>query len=501
MPYLLSLDQGTTSSRAIVFDETGQVRAIAQQPIRQIYPEPGWVEHDPVEIWTTQLDCARRALRDAGLAASDLAGIGVTNQRETTLIWERSTGDPIHNAIVWQDRRGAAWCTAQKDRGLLPTVQSKTGLVFDPYFSASKIVWLLDSVPSARQRASRGELAFGTVDSWLIWKLTGGLHATDPSNASRTMLFDIHEGSWAHDLAEAFDIPKELLPEVRPSSGDFGVALPKWLGGPVPIAGVAGDQQAALFGQGCIASGQVKNTYGTGCFMLMHTGGLAVQSRHGLLTTAAAQPALAPEYALEGSVFSAGSAVQWLRDELQIIQSAAEVEPLAASVKDSAGVHLVPAFTGLGSPYWDTEARGALVGLTRGTNRAHIARAALEAIALQSAELLLAMQADAGQHFAELRVDGGATANNLLMQLQADLLGVPVVRPAVQETTALGAADLAALALGVWESAPALVATRRAAATDRIFTPVATRDWAEEQLELWRRAVRRTLSKDRPEAQ
>ncbi len=500
MSFILALDQGTTSSRAIVFDESGALCALAQQPIRQIYPQPGWVEHDPIEIWNTQLDCARVALRDARLSARDLAAIGITNQRETTLLWDRATGEPLYNAIVWQDRRTAAWCEAQKARGLLLAVQGKTGLVFDPYFSASKIVWLLENVPGARERAARGEIAFGTVDSWLIWKLTGGLHATDPSNAARTMLFNIHQGAWAAELAEAFAIPSTVLPEVRPSSGDFGVALPQWLGGPVPIAGVAGDQQAALFGQGCLASGQVKNTYGTGCFMLMHTGESAVQSRHGLLTTTAAQPGATAEFALEGSVFSAGSAVQWLRDELRIIEHAAEVESLAASVKDSGGVRLIPAFTGLGSPYWDAEARGALLGITRGTNRAHIARAALDAIALQSAELLLAMQADAQNSIAELRVDGGATSNDLLMQLQADLLGVPVIRPEVQETTAQGAADLASLAVGIWKSPAALAQARRTSARYRVFQPVAARDWAEEQLDDWRAAVGRILTARSPSA-
>ncbi|MGA2548983.1 MAG: glycerol kinase GlpK [Burkholderiaceae bacterium] len=493
MAFILSLDQGTTSSRAIVFDEVGRICALAQKPIRQIYPQPGWVEHDPIEIWETQIDCARQALKQANLAASEVAAIGITNQRETAVVWDRATGEPVYNAIVWQDRRGAAWCNLQKERGLLLAVQGKTGLVFDPYFSASKIAWLLENVPKTRERAERGELAFGTVDSWLIWRLTGGLHVTDTSNASRTLLFNIHQGAWAEELAEAFAIPTALLPEVRRSSGDFGTTLPEWLGAPLPIAGVGGDQQAALFGQGCIAPGQVKNTYGTGCFVLMHTGNVAVQSRHGLLATSAVQTSPALEYALEGGVFQAGSAIQWLRDELRIIDSSGDVEALAASVQDSGGVHLVPAFTGLGAPYWDAEARGAILGITRGTARAHIARAAIESIALQSAELMLAMEADSGLKISELRVDGGASANNLLMQFQADLLGIPVVRPRVQETTAQGAADLAALAVGLWQNPAALASARRAQSIDRIFEPVAARDWAEEKLHDWRQAVKRVL--------
>jgi glycerol kinase len=495
MAFILALDQGTTSSRAIVFDEQGRVRALAQQPFRQIFPYPGWVEHDPLEIWQTQLDCARRALSDAALVAADIAGIGITNQRETTLLWDRASGEPIYNAIVWQDRRTSDWCAEQREKGLLLAVQAKTGLVLDPYFSASKIVWVLNHVAGARERAERGELAFGTIDSWLLWKLTGGEHVTDPSNAARTMLFNIHSGQWSAELAQSFAIPEQLLGRVQPSSSDFGQTQSEWFGTPIRIAGVAGDQQAALFGQGCFGPGQVKNTYGTGCFMLMHTGTEAFASSHGLLTTAAAQTSSAVQFALEGSVFTAGSAVQWLRDELRVIDAAEDSEALAASVPDSAGVVLVPAFTGLGSPYWDAEARGALLGITRGTNRAHIARATLESIALQSTELLAAMNADAGAPLKELRVDGGASSNNLLMQMQADLIGVPVVRPAVQETTARGAADLAALGVGLWPDAVTLRRTREAEEPFRVFEPQASRDWAEAKLEQWRRAVARVLSR------
>lgn len=495
MAFILALDQGTTSSRALVFDHAGKICAQAQRALRQYYPQPGLVEHDPLEIWNSQIECARSALRDAGLVAGDIAGIGLTNQRETSVIWDRASGMPIHPALVWQDRRGAAWCEQQRERGLLPRVQAATGLILDPYFSASKIIWLLDNVPGARARAERGELAFGTIDSWLLWKLTDGeVFATDPSNASRTLLYDIHRGCWDDGLLDAFNIPPALLGQVRPSSGEFGSSAAHWLGGSIRIAGVAGDQQAALFGQGCFAPGQVKNTYGTGCFMLMHTGNEAKMSQHGLLTTSAAQCGGQPEYAIEGSVFSAGSAVQWLRDELRIIDSADQIEALAASVPDSGGVVMVPAFTGLGSPYWDASARGAILGITRGTGRAHLARAVLDAIALQSAELLTAMHADTGLTLTELRADGGATSNALLMQLQADLIGIPVVVQQVQETTALGAADLAALALNLWPTPAALTAARRATTTDRIYTPRASRDQAESRISAWKRAVTRTLA-------
>jgi glycerol kinase len=498
MPYILALDQGTTSSRAIVFDAQSKVCALAQQPFKQIYPQPGWVEHDPLEIWNTQLACAQQALQRAQVSAAEVAAIGITNQRETTVIWDRATGAPIHNAIVWQDRRTADWCAQQRASGLTDQVQAATGLVLDPYFSASKIVWLLERVPGARARAERGELAFGTIDTWLIWQLTQGkTHATDVSNASRTLLYDIHQGAWSDALLDAFKIPRALLPEVRPSASAYGSSSAAWLGAALPITGVAGDQQAALFGQGCFGPGMVKNTYGTGCFMLMHTGAKAYTSQHGLITTRAAQAGSNPsnpaiQYALEGSVFSAGSAIQWLRDELQIIAEADAVDALAASVPDSGGVVLVPAFTGLGSPYWNADARGALLGITRGTGRGQIARAVLEAIALQSTELLAAMQNDTGLSIAELRVDGGATASPVLMQLQADLLGIPVRRAATQETTALGAAHLAGLGAGVWPDVARLTAMQDAS-TGTVFEPQTTRDWAEHKLARWRRAVQRSL--------
>jgi glycerol kinase len=495
MALTLALDQGTTSSRAIVFDQDGKPETIAQADLRQIYPEPSWVEHDAREILQTQLDCANKALDQLCSRKSEVQSIGIANQRETAVIWDRKTGMPIHHAIVWQDRRTAAWCDAQVKAGHLPLVKESTGLVLDPYFSAGKVVWLLDHVEGARARAERGELAFGTIDSWLIWNLTGGLHVTDVTNASRTLLFNIHKHCWDERLLEVFDIPLRLLPEVRPSSGDFGASRADLFGRAIPIGGVAGDQQAALFGQGCVASGQVKNTYGTGCFMLMHTGPQARASRHGLITTCTAQADGTHGYAIEGSVFSAGSAVQWLRDELQIIDAAADVEALAASVPDSAGVVLVPAFTGLGSPHWDAYARGGILGLTRGTNRAHIARAALEAIALQSTELLQAMHTDSGLPVAELRVDGGAAANDLLMQLQADLLGIPVIRPEVGETTAQGAADLAALSAGAWPNVEELQKSRRALARETRFEPRMSRDWALTKMDAWRAAVARILTR------
>jgi glycerol kinase len=495
MALTLALDQGTTSSRAIVFDLNGTPKTSAQADLRQIYPEPSWVEHDAREILATQLACASKALDQLGSKKSEVQCIGIANQRETAVIWDRKTGVPIHHAIVWQDRRTAAWCDAQVEAGNLPLVKESTGLVLDPYFSAGKVVWLLDHVEGARARAERGELAFGNIDSWLIWNMTGGLHVTDVSNASRTLLFNIHKHCWDERLLEAFDIPVRLLPEVRPSSGDFGATRADLFGRAIAIGGVAGDQQAALFGQGCVASGQVKNTYGTGCFMLMHTGDTARASKHGLVTTCTAQADGTHGYAIEGSVFSAGSAVQWLRDELHIIDTAADIEALAASVPDSGGVVLVPAFTGLGSPHWDAYARGGIFGLTRGTNRAHIARAALDAIALQSSELLLAMHTDSGLEVAELRVDGGAAGNDLLMQLQADLLGIPVIRPEVGETTAQGAADLAALSAGLWHDVESLHEARRAVAHETRFEPRMSRDWAHSQMDAWRAAVARILTK------
>ena len=490
MKHILALDQGTTSSRAIVFAEDGSVRAQAQQEFRQIFPHPGWVEHDPEEIWATQLGVARRALAKAGLKAADISAIGIANQRETTLLWERKSGQPVHNAIVWQDRRTADACASLKRRGKTQTVRDTTGLVLDPYFSATKLAWLLDSIPGLRLHAERGELAFGTVDSWLAWKLSGGaLHITDVSNASRTMLYDIHAGDWDEALLSLFRIPRKLLPRVVPSSRVYGESAKKLFGAPIPIAGIGGDQQAALFGQACHSAGMAKNTYGTGCFMLLHTGAKAMPSKHGLLTTRCAQHGANAQYALEGGVFIGGAVVQWLRDGLGFIRASHEVEALAVSVEDSGGVYLVPAFAGLGAPHWDAYARGTMLGLTRGTTRAHIARAALEAIAYQSAEVLHSMQKDAGIRLKELRVDGGAAANDTLMQFQADLLGVPVLRPKVLETTALGAAYLAGLATGVWKDSTAI---GRQWAVGRRFEPNMSRAEAQARLAGWTRALHRS---------
>jgi glycerol kinase len=492
MAHLLALDQGTTSSRAIVFDAGGGILSVAQQELRQIFPQPGWVEHDPMAIWQDQLGVAQAALRQAGLAAGDIAAIGIANQRETVVLWERASGRPLHNALVWQDRRTAEACARLRTQGAEATVREKTGLVLDPYFSATKLAWLLDHVPGARARARRGELAAGTVDSWLAWNLSGGrLHVTDPSNASRSSLFDIHRGDWDDALLALFDVPREILPRVVRSCGLCGETEAALFGAAIPIGGMAGDQQAALFGQACHGEGMAKNTYGTGCFLLMHTGSRALASRNGLITTCAAQAGETPEYALEGSVFIGGAVVQWLRDGLGLIRSAAEVEALAAGVPDAGGVVFVPAFAGLGAPHWNAQARGTLVGLTRGTSAAHIARAALEAIAFQSAELVEAMAADCGRPLADLRVDGGATANGLLMQFQADLLGVPVLRPRVQETTALGAAYLAGLAAGVWQSRADIAAHW---ARERVFSPSLPREAAQARMAEWRRAVRSALT-------
>lgn len=489
MTYLLALDQGTTSSRAIVFDTRGAIAATAQQEFRQIFPASGWVEHDPLEIWHSQLQVAREAIARAGLVAGQIAALGITNQRETAVVWERATGKPVCNAIVWQDRRTAGICDSLKSRGLEDTFRARTGLVLDPYFSGTKLSWVLDNVPGARARAEAGELAFGTIDSWLVWNLTGGrLHVTDVSNASRTLLYDIHCNAWDEELLRILDIPPSLLPEALPSSHRYGETDAALFGSPILIGGIAGDQQAALFGQACHEPGMAKNTYGTGCFMLMQTGAVPRSSSNGLLTTAAAQLAGTPRYALEGSVFIAGAVVQWLRDGLGIIRQSSDVEALAASVSDCGGVYFVPAFTGLGSPHWDPYARGGMFGLTRGTSAAHVARAAVESIAYQSAELLAAMQVDAGCALAELRVDGGATANNLLLQFQADLLGVPVVRPRVQETTALGAAYLAGLAAGVWSGIEEIAAQWQ---VDRRFEPRMGRDEAGKLMDKWRRAVER----------
>jgi glycerol kinase len=454
MPVILALDQGTTSSRAILFDHGGRIVKVAQKEFRQIYPKAGWVEHDPAEIWESQRSVAADVVKQAGISAKDIAAIGITNQRETTVVWDRKSGQPIYNAIVWQDRRTSEFCDQLKSQGHEQLVQQKTGLVIDAYFSGSKVRWILDNVPGARDRANKGELAFGTIDTWLLWKLTGGaLHATDPSNASRTMLFNIHSGQWDDELLKILNVPRPILPQVRGSGEVYGEAEQSLFGGKIPIAGMAGDQQAALFGQTCFSRGLAKNTYGTGCFMLMNVGEQAVPSKYKLLTTVAWRAGAAKtQYALEGSVFIGGAVVQWLRDGLGIIKSSADIEKLAATVPDSGGVYLVPAFAGLGAPHWDQYARGTITGLTRGTTAGHFARAALEGIAFQVADILELMQKDSGIRIAELRVDGGAAANNLLMQFQADILGAPVVRPKVTETTALGAAYLAGLAVGYWKS-------------------------------------------------
>ncbi len=492
--HLLALDQGTSSSRAIVFHRDGSIVAMTQREFRQIYPQPGWVEHDANEIWDTQLAVARQALAASKLQARDIAAIGITNQRETTLLWNRKSGEPVANAIVWQDRRTEPLCSRLRGEGLTEQVRERTGLVIDPYFSGTKIRWLLDNVAGARAAAERGELAFGTIDSWLLWKLTGGaLHATDVSNASRTMMFDIRRNAWDDALLAALDIPKSLLPRVLPSSHAFADCEASLFGAALPICGIAGDQQAALFGQACFDAGMAKNTYGTGCFLLMHTGGEFRASTNGLVTTAAAQHDLAqPLYAQEGSVFIGGAVVQWLRDGLRAIRSSAEVQSLAESVPDAGGVMFVPAFTGLGAPYWNADARGAIVGLTRGSTVAHIARAAVESIAFQSAALLQAMQRDAaGLPVRELRVDGGAAVNDALMQFQADLLGVAVVRPKVVETTALGAAYLAGLAAGVYNGTDELSAQWQA---ERRFEPQWPRERADERIAQWERAVRQAVA-------
>jgi len=488
--YILALDQGTTSSRAIIFDRGGQVVASAQQEFRQLYPQPGWVEHDPLEIWQSQLETARRAIAEAGIAPAQVAAVGITNQRETTILWDRATGHPVHNAIVWQCRRSASLCDTLKAGGWERAVRERTGLVIDAYFSATKIQWLLDHIPGLRARAERGEVCFGTVDTWLAWKLSGGrIWVTDYSNASRTMLFNIHQLAWDTNLCGALGVPERMLPKVRPSSCCYGHTTPELMGAEIPIAGIAGDQQASLFGQACFAPGMAKNTYGTGCFLLIHTGDRAVTSKAGLLTTIAASPAEGrPEYALEGSIFVAGAAIQWLRDGLRVIADSGESEQLAASVPDTGGVYFVPAFVGLGAPHWDMYARGTILGLTRGTTRAHLVRAALEAIAYQSREVLGAALADAGLTLEELRVDGGATANNLLMQFQADVLSTPVVRPKVKETTALGTAYLAGLAVGYWTSREEIA---RNWAVDRRFVPHMDARQREELFAGWRRAVAR----------
>jgi len=490
--HILALDQGTSSSRAIVFHRSGRIVAQAQREFTQHFPQPGWVEHDALEIWSSQLAVARQALTSAGLAATDIAAIGIANQRETTVLWRRNSGQPVHRAIVWQDRRTEPLCVQLRAAGLADKVRAATGLVIDPYFSGTKLRWLLDHVPGAHIAAERGELAFGTVDSWLLWQLTGGqVHATDVSNASRTMLFDIRHNRWDHDLLAALHVPDSVLPQVLASAHVYGQTHPDLFGAPIPIAGIAGDQQAALFGQAGFTPGLAKNTYGTGCFMLMNTGAHLQASGHGLINTSAAQVDATPQFALEGSVFIGGAVVQWLRDGLGAIRHSADVQALAASVPDSGGVLFVPAFTGLGAPYWQADARGAIVGLTRGSSVAHIARAALESIAFQSAALLQAMQADAAAAGAspvsELRVDGGACVNDLLMQFQADLLGLPVVRPQITETTALGAAFLAGLGVGLYDSTAELATLWQ---VERRFVPTLSRDEAHSRMAQWERAVR-----------
>ncbi len=489
MRYILALDQGTSSSRAIVVDRAGRVRAVAQRELSPVYPQPGWVEQDPNEIWASQAAVVGEVLQAARLSGADIAAMGISNQRETTIVWDRQTGQPIWNAIVWQDRRTAELCGRLQDEGRADLFRRKTGLVLDAYFSGTKLAWLLDRVPDARRRAEQGRLAFGTVDSWLVWQLTKGrAHLTDVTNASRTLLYNIHTGEWDAELLEVLNIPSGLLPEVRPSSQVCAETATELWGAAIPIAGLAGDQQAALFGQRCHTPGTVKNTYGTGCFLLMPTGAQAVRSDHRLLTTPAWQLNGRTLYALEGSVFIGGAVVQWLRDGLGMITASAEVEPLAASVPNTGGVYLVPAFAGLGAPHWDPYARGALVGLTRGTSAAHIARAALESIAYQSRDVVAAMEADAGLSLTELRVDGGAKANNLLMQFQADILGVPVVRPRVTETSALGAAYLAGLAVGYWADQSQLDAQWQ---VERIFEPHMPPDRRAALIADWQRAIER----------
>ena len=485
--YILALDQGTTSSRAIVFDRKGSALAVAQKEFTQIYPQPGWVEHDPMEIWSSQMEVITGVLTKNSLQLSQITALGITNQRETTIVWERATGRPVYNAIVWQDRRTADYCDQLKNEGMTAIIQEKTGLLIDAYFSATKLKWILDHVAGAREKALRGELAFGTVDTWLAWQLTeGDLHITDVSNASRTMLFNIHTLEWDKDLLALFDIPENMLPEVKQSSAIYGQTTVPQLAG-ISIGGIAGDQQAALFGQMCIREGMVKNTYGTGCFMMMNTGVNPVKSVNNLLTTVAWQIDGQTVYALEGSIFIAGAVVQWLRDELGVIRSSSEIETLCGKVADSGGVYFVPAFAGLGAPYWDQHARGSIFGVTRGTTAAHIARAALDSIALQTLDVVSAMQADSKIDIAELRVDGGAVINNMLMQFQADITSVTVARPKVTETTALGAAYLAGLAAGFWKDISEIEQQWQ---IDRIFSPEMSSQKVKDIVAEWRRAVR-----------
>ena len=489
--YIMAFDAGTTSNRCILFDRQGNICSSAQKEFTQIFPRPGWVEHDAREIWATQLGVAAEAMGKLGVSARDISAIGITNQRETTVVWDRATGEPVCNAIVWQCRRTSAYCDQLKATGFSEELRRRTGLVADAYFSGPKIKWILDNVPGARRRAERGELLFGTVDTWLIWKLTGGrVHVTDYSNASRTMLFNINTLDWDQEILDRMEIPRSMLPQARPSSCVYGETDPSFFGAPIPIAGAAGDQQAALFGQTCFRPGQAKNTYGTGCFLLMNTGEKPVFSRNGLVTTIAWGLDGTVQYALEGSIFVAGAAIQWLRDEMRLIDSAADSEYHAGKVKDTAGCYVVPAFTGLGAPHWDQYARGAIVGLTRGVNKDHIIRATLESIAYQVSDVLDAMRADSGIALASLKVDGGASANNVLMQIQADILQTAVNRPVCVETTALGAAYLAGLAVGFWSG---LEDVERNWAVDRTFTPAIAPGERAEKLRGWRRAVERSF--------
>jgi glycerol kinase len=486
--YILALDQGTTSSRAILFDHDGNIITTAQKEFTQLYPQPGWVEHDAEEIWSTQFSVMAEVYAKQNISTSQIAGIGITNQRETSIVWDRETGKPIYNAIVWQDRRTASFCDELKAKGMSAVIQQKTGLIIDAYFSATKLKWILDTIPGAREKAAKGQLAFGTVDTWIVWKLTGGkLHITDVSNASRTMLLNIHTCQWDDELLKIFDIPRSILPEVKASSEKYGVTEH----GDIPVAGIAGDQQSALFGQMCTQPGMVKNTYGTGCFMLMNTGEKAVASSNNLLTTVAWRINNKTEYALEGSIFIAGAVVQWLRDGLHLIRSAAEIEALAEKFEDTGGVYVVPAFAGLGAPHWNQYARGTMFGITRGTTKEHIARASLESIAYQTTDVLKAMESDAGIGIKELRVDGGATINNLLMQFQSDILQVPVIRPKIYETTALGAAYLAGLAVGYWSSVEEL---QKQWQVDKTFKPGMSTDKVKALMHGWQRAVKASIA-------
>ena len=495
--YVMALDQGTTSSRCILFDKQGNMCSIAQKEFTQYYPKPGWVEHDPHEIWSSQMSVAIEAMGKIGADASDIDAIGITNQRETTIVWDKVTGNPIYPAIVWQCRRTADMIDELEKDGFTEKIREKTGLIPDAYFSGTKIKWILDYVKGAREAAEKGQLLFGTVDSWIIWKLTKGeVHVTDYTNASRTMLFDIHKKQWDDEILEKLQIPKCMLPEVKPSSCIYGYTNENLIGGRIPIAGAAGDQQSALFGQCCFQSGDVKNTYGTGCFLLMHTGDHAVKSEHGLLTTIAVNPDGTPGYALEGSVFVAGAAIQWLRDEVKILESAPESEKYCRSVEDTNGVYVVPAFTGLGAPYWDQYARGAILGLTRGAGKAHLIRATVESLAYQVQDVIAAMEKDAGVKLSSLRVDGGASANNFLMQFQADILDAEVVRPSCIETTALGAAYLAGLATGFWKDAEEVKQNWK---KEREFTPEITEEYRKKLLKGWAKAVRCTFAWEKEE--